>query len=125
MRKLIAFAAILSLLVLAGCSRKVRGGETAIEDINKDPKKFYGQQCVIRGLITKSYDIPLVKHDVFKVHDSTGEIWIYSEIGVPPERIEVRVRGTLKKFIKLPFKLPVGIEIGYFIKLEKLEFLRI
>lgn len=125
MRKFIVLIAIFSLLVLTGCSRKVRDGETAIEDIKKDPGKYYGKECVIRGLISKTYDIPLVKYDVFKVHDSTGEIWIYSEIGVPPDRIEVRVRGTLEKFIKLPFKLPIGIEINHYIKLEKLEFLRI
>lgn len=125
MRKVIVLTTIFCLLVLAGCSRRVRGGETAIEDIKKDPKKYYGKECVIRGLISQSYDIPLVNHDVFKVHDSTGEIWVYTEIGTPPERIEVRVRGILKKFIKLPFKLPIGIEINHYIKLEKLEFLRI
>lgn len=108
-----------------GCTKKNRTREITIEQINKDPDKFYDQECVIRGLITESIDIPLLKHDIFKIHDSTGELWVYTETGTLPDRIEVRIKGTLKKFIKLPFKLPVNIEIFHYIKLKKLEFLRI
>jgi hypothetical protein len=41
----------------------------------------------VTGHVTKVFVIPLVKHDVFKINNSTEEIWICSTKDVPPERI--------------------------------------
>jgi hypothetical protein len=125
---------VLGLIVVSGCTRKTRDKGTqetrgikaiTIEEINRNPDEYYDRECVLRGLITQSHDIPLLKHDIFKINDGTGEIWVYTEKGALPDRIEVRVRGTLKKVVKLPFKLPEDIEINRYIKLQRLEFLRI
>jgi hypothetical protein len=134
MRKLMVWFVILGLIVVSGCTRRTRDkgttetkvtGEIMIEEINRSPDEYYGREIVIRGLITQSHDIPLLKHDIFKINDGTGEIWVYTEKGAMLDRIEVRIRGTLKKVVKLPFKLPENIEINRYIKLHRLEFLRI
>lgn len=131
MRKLMICFCILGLVVAAGCTRKTGDKGTkrikgiTIEEINLNPDEYYDREIVIKGLITRSHDIPLLKHDIFKINDGTGEIWVYTEKGSLPDRIKVKVRGTLKKFVKLPFKLPIDIEIDQYIKLHNLEFLRI
>jgi len=134
MRKLMIWFVILGLIVVSGCTRRTRdkgaketkgAKEIMIEEINRNPDEYYDREIVIRGLITQSHDIPLLKHDIFKINDGTGEIWVYTEKGAMLDRIEVRVRGTLKKVVKLPFKLPENIEINRYIKLHRLEFLRI
>jgi hypothetical protein len=131
MRKLMICFVILGLVAAAGCTRKTGDKGTkrikgiTIEEINLNPDEYYDREIVVRGLITQSYDVPLLKHDIFKINDGTGEIWVYTEKGGLPDRIEVKVSGILKKFVKLPFKLPIEIEIDRYIKLNRLEFLRI
>ena len=95
-------------------------GAVKIEEIEKDPEKYFDKECVIQGYVTKALDVPLVKHDIFKVHDGSGEIWVYTEKGTPPTRIKVRVKGTVKKLLEIPV---LEIEAKYYIELKKMEFL--
>jgi hypothetical protein len=66
-------------------------------------------------------DLPILKYDAFKIHDGTGEICIYTLEGVPPKRIKVRIKGTLKKFVEIPFGIKT--EISYYIELCEIKFL--
>jgi hypothetical protein len=95
-------------------------GAIKIEEIEKNPKKYFDKECVIQGYITKALDVPFVQHDIFKVHDGSGEIWIYTEKGIPPVRIKVRIKGTVKKLLEIPL---LNIEAKYYIELKKMEFL--
>lgn len=121
MRKLIVWFVILGLVAMVGCTRKVRSHETNIKEIKNEPEKFRGQQCIVEGYVTSVLDLPILKYDAFKVHDGTGEIWIYTVEGVPPEKIQVRVKGILKKFVEIPFGIKT--EIGYYIELNEMKFL--
>jgi hypothetical protein len=125
MKKLLILCVILGLIAASCCTRKTRAERITIEEINQDPVKFYDKEVVLRGLITQSYDVPLLKHDIYKINDGTVEIWVNTEKSGLPDRIEVKVSGILKKFIQLPFKLPIELEIDHYIRLQNLEFLRI
>jgi hypothetical protein len=95
-------------------------GAIKIEEIEKNPEKYFEKECVIQGYITKALDVPFVQHDIFKVHDGSGEIWIYTEKGIPPVRIKVKIKGTVKKLLEIPL---LNIEAKYYIELKKMEFL--
>ncbi|UCH98217.1 MAG: hypothetical protein JSV88_15595 [Candidatus Aminicenantes bacterium] len=95
-------------------------GVLKVEEIEKNPGKYFDKECVIEGYVTKALDVPFVQHDIFKIHDGSGEIWIYTEKGPPPVRIKVRIKGTVKKLLKIPV---LNIEAKYCIELKKMEFL--
>ena len=58
---------ILGLVAAAGCTRKTGDKGTkrikgiTIEEINLNPDEYYDREIVVRGLITQSYDVPLLK----------------------------------------------------------------
>jgi hypothetical protein len=120
MKKFILWLFILGLIAMAGCGC-TESHEVKIGDINNDPKAFLNRECVVKGIVTGVLDVPILKFDVFKIHDGTGEIWIFTRQGVPPKKIKVRVRGTFKTLINVD--LPVEIEIGYYIELQDMKFI--
>ncbi len=121
MKKSILFVIILCVAGLTGC-----GGTTTIEEITKDPDKFIHRECLVSGRVTKVIDVPFVQEDFFKIHDTTGEIWIYTKKGVPPKNINVEVKGIFIRLIDAPFihslLEKVHVDVGFCIKLETLDF---
>jgi len=121
MRKSIVFVIILCVAGLAGCNNT-----TKIEEITKDPDKFLHRECVVSGHVTKVIDVPLMQEDFFKIYDTTGEIWIYTKKGVPPENVNVRVKGILIRLIDAPFIRSLlekfHVDIGCCIELKELDF---
>ena len=121
MRKLIILTIVLSLAAIVGCNGKVKSYQISIQEIKKYPEKFREKECIVEGYVTSVVDLPLIEHDAFKVHDGTGNIWIYTIKGVPPERVKVRVKGLLKKFVEIP--LGIKTEIDFYIELNEMKYL--
>ncbi len=91
-----------------------------IKDIKKTPGIYIKKECVIEGKTTSILDTPWLRHDLFKIHDGSDEIWVYTDSGVPPEKEKVRVYGTLKKLLSIPV---LKLEIDYYIIMKKLEYI--
>jgi len=125
MKKAILCVIVFSMIVLAGCSDAI-----PIEEITDAPEKFLYKQCVVEGRITWVIDVPFLQKDLFKINDSTGEIWVYTEKGAPPDDAEVEVRGTFIKFSDIPvieiaksILTKINVEIGYCVKLQEIKYL--
>ena len=125
MKKVILCVIVFSMIVLVGCSDAI-----PIEKITDAPEKFLYKECDVEGRITRVIDVPFLQKDFFKITDSTGEIWIFTEKGAPPDNGKVEVHGTFIKFSDIPVLEFVksaltkfSIEIGYCVKLHEIKFL--
>ena len=102
-----------------------------IEEIISQPEKFKYQECVIEGHITKVVDVPLLTMNFFKIYDGSGEIWVYTESGVPPKDRNVLVKGKLLSLgdaakstvIFRELFRRIGIKEMYFIELYEIKFI--
>jgi hypothetical protein len=97
------------------------GGTDKIGDINANPEEYEGKDCSVKGFVTAVIDIPFTSKDYFKINDGSGEIWIFTDKGVPPKNIEVKVKGIVKHVGKIPI---LGTDLGYCIKPQAIEFLK-
>jgi len=120
MGKLCHLSLILSLLMVTYCGT-IGGNTDKIGDINENPKQYEGKKCDVKGFVTTVIDVPFTSKDYFKINDGSGEIWIFADKGVPPENIEVKVKGIVKHVGKIPI---VGTDLGYCIKPLEIEFLK-
>jgi len=125
MKKAILCVVISCLITMSGCNKA-----TPIKEITDEPNVFLYKECVVHGRVTWVIDVPFVQKDLFKINDSTGEIWIYTERGAPPKNIEVQVQGTFIKFSDIPIietvksiLIKINVEIGYCIKAREIKFL--
>ncbi|UCH92319.1 MAG: hypothetical protein JSV88_18760 [Candidatus Aminicenantes bacterium] len=119
MRKLIVWVIILCFISITGCG-SATDNTIKIEEIDKDPGKYFDQECVLQGYVSKVVDVPMLQHDLFKISDGSGEIWIYTERGVPPKRVKVKVKGILRGLLQIPV---LNIEAKYYIELQEMEYL--
>ncbi len=118
----IVFILLILVLLNFSCTKSHK-----VEEIIKNPEHFLNRELVLNGRVTKVLDIPMVEEDFFKIHDRTGEIWIYTKKGVPPNNIEVKVTGRFRKLLDVPF-LDAALkrfdieEVAYCIELHEIDF---
>lgn len=88
----IAFAALLSALLVAGCAaRGVR-----IAELKNRPDKYERKQVSVTGVVTSSFGLPLVPFQLYNVDDGSGEITVVSRATRSPVKgSRVRVKGTV------------------------------
>ncbi len=117
---ILKLAVVLLILIIALAALFIvwKSNTIDIGEIRADPGKYLGKECKVKGYVTRVLDIPFTSDDYFKINDETGEIWIFTHRGVPPENKEVKVTGVLERAITI-----MGIEIGYRIRLREIEFL--
>ena len=106
------------LLILITGTTGCIDGTTEIREIRSNPDKYLGSECLVKGYVTRTLDVPFTSKDYFKINDGTDEIWIFTDRGIPPENVRVKVKGVFERAISV-----LSIEIGYRIRLREIEFL--
>jgi hypothetical protein len=118
MRKFRLLSLILGSLLVAYCGA-TRGGTDKIGDINANPEEYLGKECDVKRFVTMVNDVPFTSNDYFKINDGSGEIWIFTDKGVPPKNVKVKVKGIVEHVGKIPI---LGTDLGYCIKPLEIEF---
>jgi len=105
-----------ALLLLAGAAV----GSTAcasrtINQVLADPGHFRNKQVKLSGSVVDSYSV--VGRGAYRLDDSTGELWILSDNGVPRRGARVTVKGTVREGFSLGsvgdrLKLPPAVGAG-------------
>lgn len=78
-------------LFAAGCPKR-----TSIQDIERNPSKFYGKDVAVAGRVTNSFGVAMLG-GVYKLDDGTGSIWVLSKRGVPSRGTQVGVKGQIQE----------------------------
>ena len=101
-------AAVLAIaLTAAGCATK------SIDRVLADPTRYRDRQVQIAGEVVDSYS--LLGRGVYRVRDSSGQLWVMSDRGVPRDGARVKVKGTVREAINLGglgANLPAGVSGG-------------
>ena len=93
-RRLLALGALLTLLLLPGCSQ-LGIGFTKIGDLLANPQKYSAQEVRIRGKVTNVLKLPFVATKIYSIRDDSGEINVRTDREAPMVGAEVRVKGVL------------------------------
>jgi len=107
---------VLAIIIIIACFFILGHKTDRIGDIKANLDKYMGKECTVEGYVTKTIDVPFTSDDYFKISDSTGEIWISTDRGIPPINIKVWVKGVLGTVSV------ASIEIGHCIKLSEIEY---
>lgn len=87
---LVAFGAIAG----TGCAHALRSASVA--DLRDNPGRYQNRTVSIDGVVTSSFNIPLVPFKMYKVDDGTGEVTVLSQNNRTPTRgAHVRVKGKV------------------------------
>ena len=90
--KTILLSVILAIgLFTAACPKR-----TTIQDIERNPSKFYGKDVAVAGRVTNSYGVALLG-GVYKLDDGTGSIWVLTRRSVPSRGTQVGVKGQIQE----------------------------
>ena len=93
-RRLLALGALLTLLLLPGCSQ-LGIGFTKIGDLLANPQKYSAQEVRVRGRVTNVLKLPFVATKIYSIRDDSGEINVRTDREAPMVGAEVRVKGVL------------------------------
>ena len=107
-------SAALVLLAIAAVSSAACGTRT-INQVLSDPGRYRNREVRLAGSVVDSYS--LVGNGAYQLDDTTGRLWIVSNVGVPRRGARVKVRGTVREGFNLGsigdrMKLPPGISAG-------------
>ena len=102
MKKLIL---VLLVLVLAGLGWLlwVTGQidpflSTSIAELQGAAASFpEGTRVTVHGRVTSRVDVPFTSTDFYRVGDGSGEVWVRTQTGLPPEGARVLVRGVVRR----------------------------
>jgi hypothetical protein len=56
-----------------------------------------GDRVAVHGHVTARVDVPFSSTDFYRVGDGSGEVWVRTEEGMPPEGSRVLVRGVVRR----------------------------
>ena len=88
---------------------------TTINQVMADPSRYRNQEVRISGTVADSFSA--ANRGVYRVQDSTGELWVYSDRGAPRTGAQVTVKGTIREGFNLGsfgnlVNLPPGVASG-------------
>lgn len=101
-----SFVAAIALMATIACA-------TRVNNVLADPSKYRDREVTISGDVRDSYSI--MSRGVYRVEDSTGSLWVYSDKGVPRTGAKVSVTGTIREGFNLgnlADRLPAGMASG-------------
>lgn len=91
-----------------------------VADVKFNPGRYVDRTVSIEGVVTSSWDIPMVPYKVYTIDDGTGEIRVVSKDDrVPSKGARVRVRGEVKDIATLG-----GRSLGLHLEQKDLDFRR-
>jgi hypothetical protein len=117
--RLLRLTAPLALAVmLSGCALAVR--RPSIAELKYNPGRYQDRTVSVDGVVTSSWNVPLVPFRLYKVNDGTGEVTVVANSGrVPTRGAHVRVKGRVSDVATLG-----GQAIGLHIQQRDVDFRR-
>ncbi|MDP1571446.1 MAG: hypothetical protein Q8L86_15730 [Vicinamibacterales bacterium] len=107
----LAWMAVLavSLMAATGCASK------SINQILADPSRYSNREVRVSGEVVESYSV--TNRGAYRIDDTTGQLWVLSDKGVPRKGARVTVKGTIRDGFNLGslgdrFHLPPGVSSG-------------
>ena len=86
---------LVGLLGATGCAYSLRSAKIA--DLRDNPGRYQHHTVSINGIVTNSFNIPLVAYKMYRVDDGTGEVTVLSQNNRTPTRgARVRVKGKVE-----------------------------
>jgi hypothetical protein len=71
---------------------------TSIAELHGAPASFPEEtRVLVHGRVTQRVDVPFSSTDFYRVGDGSGEVWIRTDVGLPPEGARVLVRGVVHR----------------------------
>lgn len=95
---------LVGVMAVAGCATK------SIDRVLADPMRYRDRPVQIAGEVVDSY--ALLGRGVYRVRDSSGQLWVLSDRGVPRDGVRVKVKGTIREPFNLGglgANLPAGV----------------
>jgi hypothetical protein len=104
--------------MLSGCALAVR--RPSIAELKYNPGRYHDRTIAVDGVVTSSWNVPLVPFKLYKVSDGTGEVTVVANNGrVPTRGAHVRVKGRVSDVATFG-----GQAIGLHIQQRDLDFRR-
>ena len=105
-------------VMLSGCALAVR--RPSIAELKYNPGRYQDRTVAVDGVVTSSWNVPLVPFKLYKVNDGTGEVTVVANDGrVPTKGARVRVKGRVSDVATLG-----GQAIGLHIQQRDIDFRR-
>jgi hypothetical protein len=79
------------VLFLSGC-----GGHLKLADLNEAPGRYNEATVSVKGEVTQTFGVPVLKQSVVKIDDGTGAVWVKPRGRVPFEGETIELKGTVK-----------------------------
>lgn len=101
-----ALSGVLLAMTAAGCAGK------SINHVLSDPYRYHNREVRISGRVVDSYSV--ANRGLYLIEDSTGQLWVASDRGVPRKGARVKVSGTVREGYNLGalasrLRLPAGV----------------
>jgi hypothetical protein len=104
--------------MLSGCALAIR--RPSIAELKYNPGRYHDRNISVDGVVTSSWNVPLVPFKMYKVSDGTGEVTVVANNGrVPTKGAHVRVKGRVSDVATFG-----GQSIGLHIQQRDLDFRR-
>lgn len=102
-------------LVLLAATLSSACATRTINHVLADPGRYRNKTVKLQGSVVDSYS--LLNQGAYQIDDSTGRLWIVSQVGVPRRGARVEVRGRVQEGFNLGglgdrLKLPPAIGQG-------------
>jgi hypothetical protein len=110
-------APIALAMMLSGCALTRR---PSIAELKYNPGRYQERTVSVDGVVTSSWNVPLVPFKLYKLSDGTGEVTVVANNGrVPTRGAHVRVKGRVSDVATLG-----GQAIGLHIQQRDVDFKR-
>jgi hypothetical protein len=102
-------------LVLLAATLSSACATRTINHVLADPGRYRNKTVKLQGSVTDSYS--LLNQGAYQIDDTTGRLWIVSQVGVPRRGARVTVKGRVQEGFNLGglgdrLKLPPAIGQG-------------
>lgn len=81
-------------VIAAGLMGSAACATKSINHILADPSRYSNREVRISGAVVESYSV--TNRGAYRIDDSTGQLWVVSDKGVPRKGARVTVRGTIR-----------------------------
>ena len=104
------------VLVIAACAAR----RPSIAELKFDPGRYQDHTVSVEGVVTSSWNVPLVPFKLYRINDGTGEVTVVANSGrVPTKGARVRVKGRVSDIATLG-----GQALGLHIQQRDVDFRR-
>jgi len=82
------------IATLSGCA--LTTGHPSVAELKYNPVRYQNKTVAIDGVVTSSWNVPMVPFKLYKVDDGTGEMTVLAQNGrVPTKGSRVSVKGKV------------------------------